>query len=101
MDCRLCLEICEIRSPCNCKGSIGFIHKECLKQELIVTGNKCSICNFMYIEDYRAINKTLAVLHVFFLLEFTLIMFMLEDYIFVASVPYAFCLFMLLKNYIH
>ena len=38
-------------SPCLCRGSIGFIHKECLEKEIEHTGiPRCSICKFPYFE---------------------------------------------------
>lgn len=51
MQCRICFEPNRLISPCLCRGSVGYIHKECLEKEIEHTGNpRCSICKFPYFE---------------------------------------------------
>jgi E3 ubiquitin-protein ligase DOA10 len=43
--CRICLENCEINNLCNCKGSIGYYHKECFQKWLnTCEKNECEFC---------------------------------------------------------
>ncbi|XP_016992844.1 uncharacterized protein [Drosophila takahashii] len=51
--CRICrwnrsdMEI--IKCPCNCKGSVGFIHLKCLKRWIMHRrDNRCEICNAVF-----------------------------------------------------
>lgn len=50
--CRICLDDDDERnliSPCLCRGSVEFIHRECLLSEVQFSGNeKCTICNQRY-----------------------------------------------------
>jgi E3 ubiquitin-protein ligase DOA10 len=50
--CRLCLEEEENKSfvkPCICKGSLEFIHRRCMQNEINSTANnRCSICKTSY-----------------------------------------------------
>ena len=56
-ECRICLEEDELNnliSPCLCKGTLKYVHKNCLNEWRIVSNNeinmkKCSTCNFEYI----------------------------------------------------
>ena len=52
-ECRICREREreneELISPCNCRGSIAFIHKQCLKRCIEITRKiRCSICRGSY-----------------------------------------------------
>lgn len=44
--CRYCLDGSgQLLSPCNCKGSLGYIHLECQKQAYTVSGSySCPVC---------------------------------------------------------
>ena len=50
--CLICLEkepSSDLISPCNCDGSMKWIHESCLKKWLNESGeNKCKICNYEY-----------------------------------------------------
>lgn len=49
--CKICLEELNsendpLISPCNCRGSIGHVHKKCLERWVRESGNShCKICN--------------------------------------------------------
>ena len=57
--CRICYgdssEINPLIDPCECKGSVQFIHRRCLYTWLhIATRNQCELCNTTYeIEEFR------------------------------------------------
>ena len=50
--CRICLDVCldtseaqELMSPCDCKGSLEFVHFQCLKESVMhLKSYKCGIC---------------------------------------------------------
>jgi E3 ubiquitin-protein ligase DOA10 len=71
MSCRICLEPNRLISPCLCRGSIGFIHKECLEKEIEHTGiPRCSICKFPYFEIKKSkIRKALEYVAITLVLE--------------------------------
>ena len=47
--CHICYDEGDIISPCNCKGSIGYVHKTCLEQWIQTShSNKCPICKIEY-----------------------------------------------------
>jgi len=50
--CRICYEGAEagpLISPCDCKGSIQYIHRRCLYEWLVVDGRGyCELCNHAY-----------------------------------------------------
>merc|ERR1711874_447556 len=55
--CRICFQDIEdsgnpLISPCRCSGSIGFVHRKCLRKWIEVNFAldfpKCEICNFPY-----------------------------------------------------
>ena len=48
--CRICLEEEGVFvSPCNCKGSQGFVHQQCLSKWVSESGrNTCELCNTPY-----------------------------------------------------
>ena len=52
-ECRVCLESIDsnhMLSPCNCRGSIGYIHWNCLKQTIEINGEEyCRICRQQWI----------------------------------------------------
>jgi hypothetical protein len=55
--CRYCLdEEGEFISPCRCKGSVGFVHEECLNKWLVTISQerepKCPICNYEIKTNY-------------------------------------------------
>jgi hypothetical protein len=31
MNCVICLDECETKTPCACKGSVGYVHPECIE----------------------------------------------------------------------
>jgi hypothetical protein len=51
-ECRICLSEeneKDIVSPCDCKGSVKYVHKECLQKWVDVKGSlKCDICKERY-----------------------------------------------------
>jgi hypothetical protein len=52
-ECKICLDIDDIDnfiSPCNCKGSLKYIHYKCLESSIksVKDGTKCEICNYKY-----------------------------------------------------
>lgn len=60
-ECRICLESIEtptnqLFSPCLCKGTNAFIHKDCLfqiRQMNDICSLKCQTCNYVYKYDSR------------------------------------------------
>ena len=68
-ECRICLEEDDIQNmitPCLCKGSRKYVHRQCLNEWRICSNdedskNKCTICNFEYIikNDKQCDNKLL------------------------------------------
>src|SRR3990167_7919241 len=50
MSCRICMENKPpLISPCNCKGSIKYVHKECITKWLKTSGKTtCELCKFSY-----------------------------------------------------
>jgi E3 ubiquitin-protein ligase DOA10 len=57
--CRICycpIDKEEIKEYCNCKGSVGIVHKQCLLKWLFESASsQCEICNFQFdiIENYK------------------------------------------------
>ena len=54
LECKICLENDKIEnfmSPCECKGSLKYIHKICLERSIKSSkdSSKCEICNYKYI----------------------------------------------------
>ena len=47
--CRYCFEdesFAELVSPCNCKGSVAFVHKRCALKWMVASGLRvCELCN--------------------------------------------------------
>ena len=44
--CRICLSQRNlITTSCDCSGSVGFIHEDCLKTWTKIRGNICEICH--------------------------------------------------------
>jgi hypothetical protein len=55
--CRYCLEEeGEFISPCRCKGSVGFVHEDCLNKWLVTISQEkeshCPICNYEIKTNY-------------------------------------------------
>ena len=50
MTCRICLESSgTLISPCNCRGTSGYIHKECLEMWMNESNRQsCEICQYEY-----------------------------------------------------
>lgn len=49
--CKICLDdddVVNFINPCNCKGSIKYIHYNCLLYVVEKVGNKCHICGEFY-----------------------------------------------------
>lgn len=47
--CRICHDPVNLIEPCNCKGSIATIHKECLEKWLNASGKtSCELCGFKF-----------------------------------------------------
>ena len=47
MTCRICLEPCDTKSDCHCKGSVGYVHPACLQRWQQVSGTRhCEICGY-------------------------------------------------------
>ncbi|EEC19943.1 membrane-associated RING finger containing protein, putative [Ixodes scapularis] len=50
--CRICFRGARagnLLSPCNCKGTIGLVHKECLEEWLSRRNtDECNICSFQF-----------------------------------------------------
>lgn len=50
--CKYCLEDGGERSPCDCKGSMKWVHQSCLeKHRKISKREKCEICHSEYKKD--------------------------------------------------
>lgn len=70
--CRICYEEKEylfnsFQSPCNCKGSIQFIHSICLENLCIQSCcNQCKVCLSCYKINYK--DLILYILFIFFIL---------------------------------
>ena len=46
----VCLDSQNMLSPCNCSGTIGYIHKECLIQSILINKEEfCRICAQQFI----------------------------------------------------
>lgn len=47
MSCRICLQPCNTRSDCLCKGSVGYVHPACLRRWQRLSGSqRCEICGY-------------------------------------------------------
>ena len=56
--CRICLDNCDNKLLCDCKGSIGFCHKKCLNNFININGYYCEICKKNLIKNnYKSINN--------------------------------------------
>ncbi|XP_064488047.1 E3 ubiquitin-protein ligase MARCHF2-like [Ornithodoros turicata] len=57
--CRICLlgdDKQPLLEPCNCRGSIGSVHQECLERWISRTANgKCQICQFQFKVQRRSL----------------------------------------------
>lgn len=57
--CRICLlgeDKQPLLQPCNCRGSIGSVHRECLERWIARTANgKCQICQFQFKVERRSL----------------------------------------------
>ena len=69
-ECRICLEEDDIQNmitPCLCKGSRKYVHRQCLNEWRICSNdedskNKCTICNFEYIiKDHNQCDNNLLI----------------------------------------
>ncbi|RWS15485.1 E3 ubiquitin-protein ligase MARCH3-like protein [Dinothrombium tinctorium] len=51
-DCRICLQPLskkEALKPCNCSGSQAYVHRDCLKEWIVIRGyNRCNVCKSEY-----------------------------------------------------
>ena len=52
-NCKICLEkindLNDVYSPCNCRGSLNYIHKNCFEEAYIKNNIfKCEICNINF-----------------------------------------------------
>ena len=53
MACRICLEPENLISVCGCKGTMGFVHKDCIdKWKAINLSNTCELCSQRYKKQY-------------------------------------------------
>ena len=64
--CRICYDSLEdnenlLLRPCNCAGSMKWVHKKCLLTWINMNENnkKCNVCNFKYKIDYKCITPFL------------------------------------------
>ncbi len=47
MTCRICLQPCDTMSECHCKGSVGYVHPDCLRRWQQASGtHQCEICGY-------------------------------------------------------
>lgn len=63
-ECRICMEGIEsgkLISPCNCKGTVQYIHEHCLTEwrNHSVTPDVCNMCLSMYKDDVILLRTTL------------------------------------------
>ena len=74
--CKYCLEDGGERSPCDCKGSMRWVHESCLaKHREINNRDKCEICHQEYKKD------------IIFLIGFiTRIIFLLDWWLFTGNI---------------
>jgi hypothetical protein len=89
-ECKICLEkddIDNLVSPCECKGSIKYIHYKCLENSIksIKDGTKCEICNYKYIFtkifDSMKFLKIITSYSIFIMINFVIIILSLIYFI--------------------
>ena len=52
MTCRICLEDYETISVCQCKGTQGFVHEECIQKWIDISKNDyCELCHAKFPDD--------------------------------------------------
>ena len=85
-DCRICFEDTgKLVSPCNCTGTIGYVHLECLGKWINLSGQRnCKICfaRFRVKEKINNPNTGIGIRASFYLITFT---FVLLCYITIGS----------------
>lgn len=98
--CRICYEEelndSELLVPCSCKGTLKYVHRHCLYEQIKILGNKCTICNniFKFENNVSPLKKKLLnilkykytpTIITFFLMFFTFIIYNLIFYLFITK----------------
>lgn len=106
-ECKICLEIDNIDnfiSPCECKGSIKYIHYRCLENSIksVKDGTKCEICNYKYIFtkifDSTKFLKIISYYSIFIMTNFIIIILSLiyfRNYRILLLLNFAICFFII------
>jgi hypothetical protein len=64
LTCRICYDYkdSELISPCQCSGSIKWIHRDCLEETRVINPDKCPTCNTIYLYKVASDSKFLKIL---------------------------------------
>ena len=98
--CKICLEIeprSELFTPCNCKGSSAFIHKQCLQTWFKYNHQNikhCEICNHVYTYQPSDENENLIQLFTNMIIPYNIYTIYWKNAIFIVISTYIFNLFL-------